>query len=186
MNKPSIIGLCLAVVSLAVATVVVSTGASAQPQGAPNVQQMGHQLVESLRAAPGCLGVEVAQTMSGKNVIFAWFQDKESVLAWHNSPTHQRIMDRFFPDRPQNRIPMQHIPDDAGPILTIASLKPATEPLPGTRMPVSELSIEMYAPLPGGIRLNGGFTPAAVPVPGRAEIAPPAAPADAGKPHEGP
>jgi quinol monooxygenase YgiN len=149
--------------------------ALAQPAGTPPAQRapefhrFGQTIVEALQASPGCLGVETAQTASGKNVIFAWFEDKQAALAWHNSDAHQRMMDRFFPERPQERTPMEHIADDAGPILTIASLKPAEQLLPGTRMPVSEIAIEMYAPLPGGIRINGGFTPAAIPVPHRVE-----------------
>jgi hypothetical protein len=34
-----------------------------------------------LRATAGCPGVETAQTTSGKQVIFAWFEDKKAALA---------------------------------------------------------------------------------------------------------
>ena len=39
-------------------------------------------LVGALKGTKGCLGVETAKTSSGKNVIFAWFEDKQAVLRW--------------------------------------------------------------------------------------------------------
>src|SRR2546422_728630 len=56
-----------------------------RPQGFPD-------LVGGLKAVPGCLGVETARTASGKNVIFAWFEDKKAVLNWYYSDTHQHAM----------------------------------------------------------------------------------------------
>jgi quinol monooxygenase YgiN len=182
------------VVSAAAAIVLVGAAgfltmtADAQPQGRggpPDLQRLGMMLVEGIRATPGCLGVETAQTSSGKNVFFAWFENKESAMAWYNSPMHKRMMGMIMPDRerPEGYIPMEHIPDGAGPILTIASLKPTDKPLPGMRMPISEISIEMYTPMPGGLRINGGFTPAGVPVQHRQETTiAPAEPADGDKP----
>jgi len=46
-------------------------------------------LAAALKESPGCLGVEVARTASGKSVIFAWFEDKKAALAWYNSDTHR-------------------------------------------------------------------------------------------------
>ena len=40
-------------------------------------------LVGGLQAIEGVLGVETAQTVSGKQVIFAWFESKEAVLRWY-------------------------------------------------------------------------------------------------------
>jgi hypothetical protein len=37
-------------------------------------------LVAGLKATSGCLGVETAQSSSGKNVIFAWFEDKKAAI----------------------------------------------------------------------------------------------------------
>src|SRR5262245_28351929 len=48
-------------------------------------------LVAALKATPGCLGVETARTSSGKQVIFAWFENKKAVLAWYYSDTHQAV-----------------------------------------------------------------------------------------------
>jgi hypothetical protein len=131
---------------------------------------MSKALVEGLRATPGCLGVELARTQSGKLVIFAWFESKKAALAWYRSAGHQRVMERFFPGHEPSRPPMVDVPEDAGPILTVASLKMAEQPLPGTQAPVSEISIELYTPLPGGVRLNGGFAPAGLKVPGMQDL----------------
>ena len=48
--------------------------AQAPGAGFPNV-------VDAVKAAPGCLGVETAQTASGKRVIFAWFESKKGSSA---------------------------------------------------------------------------------------------------------
>ena len=45
-------------------------------------------LVGGLQAIEGVLGVETAQTVSGKQVIFAWFESKEAVLRWYYSGMH--------------------------------------------------------------------------------------------------
>lgn len=169
MQKIHVIALFALMAAISGALTVRTLNADSQPEQ-PDFQRMGRVLVEGLMSTPGCLGVETAQTSSGKNVIFAWFKDKDAAMAWHESPAHQRMMDRFFPNRPEGHTPMEHIPGDAGPLLVIASLKPAAQPLPGTRMPVSEIAIETYAPMPGGLRINGGFTPDTVPVPERREV----------------
>src|SRR2546425_11945764 len=78
-------------------------------------------LVSGLKATPGCLGVETARTSSGKQVIFAWFENKTAALAWYNSDMHQSVMRQFGGARP-GRTPMADIPDDGAPIMAIASL----------------------------------------------------------------
>jgi len=129
-------------------------------------------LVGALKATPGCVGVEVARTGSGKQVIFAWFEDKKAALNWYYSDTHQAVMKRFFPQAVAvKRTPLANVPDD-GPVLAIASLtmadKAASEV---TTLPVSQIAIELYAPLPGGIALGGRFAPSAIKVPGLREAA---------------
>lgn len=52
-------------------------------------------LVAALKATPGCLGVETARTGSGKQVIFAWFENKDAEVP------------------------------SSGPVLAVASLTPA-------------------------------------------------------------
>src|SRR5262245_58325955 len=54
-------------------------------------------LIAALKAVPGCLGVETAKTGSGKQVIFAWFEDRKAVLKWYYSDAHQQVMKQFFP-----------------------------------------------------------------------------------------
>jgi hypothetical protein len=132
--------------------------------------QGGPDLVAGLKATPGCLGVELAQTVSGKQVIFAWFENKQAALNWFYSDTHQAVMSRVTPSASSGRKPLADIADNGGPILAIASLTYADKPqVAGVQLPVSQIAIELYAPLPGGIAVGGRFAPSAVKVPGLLE-----------------
>ena len=127
-------------------------------------------LVAALKAVPGCLGVETARTASGKQVIFAWFENKKALLDWYYSPVHQQLMAQFFPGT-TSRTPMPDVVDNGQPILAIASLTPADKPVNGvTSLPISQIAIELYQPLPGGIALGGRFSPTALKVPGLTDI----------------
>jgi hypothetical protein len=74
------------VIILALAVVLFSPGAlvalaqaqQGPPGGFPD-------LIGLLKATPGVLGVDAAQTMSGKQVIFAWFENKKAALNWYYS-----------------------------------------------------------------------------------------------------
>ena len=137
------------------------TGAAQQPP----------DLIAALKATPGVLGVEAARTMSGKQVIFAWFENKQAVLNWFYSPTHQGVMKMFTPGASSGRKPLADIADNSGPILTIASLTMTDTPqVEGVQMPVSQIAIELYAPLPGGLAAGGRFAPSTVKVPGLIEV----------------
>ncbi len=57
-------------------------------------------LIAGLSSVNGCLGVETARTASGKEVIFAWFEDKAAVLRWYHSQVHQATMKGAFPGSP--------------------------------------------------------------------------------------
>jgi hypothetical protein len=130
-------------------------------------------LVAALKSVPGCLGVETARTATGKQVIFAWFENKKALLDWYYSPVHQQVMAQFVPGAPA-RTPMPDVPDN-GPILAVASLTIADKPVAGvTSMPVSQIAIELYQPLPGGIALGGRFAPTTLKVPGLTDISMPA------------
>lgn len=138
--------------------------------GAPQRQQQGFpDLVGALKATPGCIGVETARTSGGKQVIFVWFEDKKAVLNWYYSETHQNLVKQFFPAAPAGtaaRKPMGDVPDE-GPVLAIASLTMSDKPQgDATSLPVSQIAIELYRPLPGGLALGGRFAPAALKVPG--------------------
>jgi len=127
-------------------------------------------LVAALKAVPGCLGVDTARTASGKQVIFAWFENKKALLDWYYSPVHQQLMSQFFPGAPA-RTPMPDVPDNGQPILAVASLTMADKPVSGiTSMPVSQIAIELYQPLPGGVALGGRFAPTTMKVPGLVDV----------------
>ena len=127
-------------------------------------------LPAAIKATPGCLGVETAQTESGKMVIFAWFENKKAALAWYYSDTHQMLMKMGGGGAaPRPRGPMADVPDDGRPIMAIASVTLARpqDGIPAKGLPpVSQISIELYAPLPGGLAAGGRFAPASVTVPG--------------------
>src|SRR4029077_11658048 len=109
-----------------------STPAVAQTPSAgfPNV-------VGALKTTPGCLGVETGQTSSGKQVIFAWFEDKKALVGWYHSDVHQKAMKTAFPNQTFDREPLPDTPEDSGPILAIVSLKLLDTPRPdATFMPI--------------------------------------------------
>src|SRR6266542_5493287 len=68
-------------------------------------------LVGALKSTPGCIGVETARTGSGKQVIFAWFENKKAALNWYYSDTHRSVQKMFAPGSPA-RTPMADVPDD--------------------------------------------------------------------------
>ena len=136
-----------------------------QPGGLPD-------LVGMLKATPGVLGVDAARTASGKQVIFAWFEDKKAALTWYYSPGHQQLIKTFATGGTLGRKPLADVPDDIGPIMAIASLTMSEKPqVPGVQIPVSQIAIELYAPLPGGLAAGGRFAPATVKVKGLVELA---------------
>jgi len=122
-------------------------------------------LVAALQATPGCLGVETAQTSSGKQVIFAWFENKKAALNWYYSDTHRDIMKRVFPDFKRTRRPLADVPDDGGPIMAVASVTPAGKPTKENPLPLKQIAIELYRPLGGGLSIGGRFAPEAMKVP---------------------
>ncbi|PYN87137.1 MAG: hypothetical protein DMD87_14680 [Candidatus Rokuibacteriota bacterium] len=141
-------------------------GQAAMPGGFPNV-------VNALKAAPGCLGVDTGQTASGRRVIFAWFDGKKSLVDWYHSDVHQRAMRTVYPNGVFDREPLPDLPDSTGPILTIVSVKFADAPAPGASAPrIVAIGIELYGPLPGGVAVGGRFAPEGVKVPGLRDIEP--------------
>lgn len=111
--------------------------------------------VRTLRASPGCLGVEVSQTGSGsKRTIFAMFKDKAAVVAWYRSPAHQALLGKVSFYRDHEFTPGAGLEEGAGPVLVIASMSPAPA---GEGVPAGTvlLSVELFRPLPGGVRFGG-------------------------------
>jgi hypothetical protein len=128
-------------------------------------------VIDALKTTPGCLGVETGQTSSGKQVIFAWFEDKKALVGWYHSDVHQRAMKTVFPDLTFDRQPLPDLPEDSGPILAIVSVKFDAASGPDARpRRMSSIGIELYGPLPGGVAVGGRFAPVALKVRGLREI----------------
>ena len=135
-------------------------------------------VVRAARSAPGVLGVDTGQTASGRQVIFAWFEDKKSIVAWYRSEVHQKAIKSVFPDRTFDREPLPDLPENSGPILAIVSIKftDAPKPSEASSFPAfGSIGIELYTPLPGGVAVGGRFAPPSLKVPGLREIDLPAA-----------
>ena len=137
-----------------------------QSRGAQTPSGGFPDLVGALKSTPGCIGVETARTASGKQVIFAWFENKKAVLTWYYSDTHMGVVKQFAPGAAP-RTPLADVPDDGEPVLAIASLTLTGTPTGDVAsLPISQIAIELYRPLPGGIALGGRFAPATLKVPG--------------------
>lgn len=125
-------------------------------------------LVGGLKATPGCLDVQTTGLQGGKQVaIFAWFENKAAVQRWYASPMHQEAMKTFFPNRPGRTTILEKFKDTESPVLVVASVTPSDKPgIAGSPLAVSQIAIEMYTPVPGGVALGGGFAPQNLKVPG--------------------
>ena len=164
--RETIGALLLAGVIFAPGIVVFAQTAADPARSAPQNPLLA--LPEALKATPGCLGVETAQTSSGKMVIFAWFENKKAALAWYYSQTHQMLV-KMGGGATRPRGPLADVPDDGKPIMAIASviLARPQDGIPQSGLPpVAQISIELYTPLPGGVALGGRFAPISVNVPG--------------------
>lgn len=141
----------------------------AQPEapGGGGAPDMGQQLIAGLKASPGCLGVDAAQMMSGKNTIIAWFKNKEAVEDWYFSRVHMDLMKNLVADEARtDSEPLAFIENEEIPIMVIASITFAEKPSFETiRLPISQISIELIAPLPGGAYLGGRLAPEEFKVP---------------------
>lgn len=149
-----------------------------QPRDAPRERgpqggqpDMGAMLVAGLQNQPGVLGVDAGQWMSGKNTIAAWFKDKKSVQDWYYSETHMGIMDATI-DGEVDHKPLAHVTED-GPILVLATITFTDAPkFDGLSLPVSQISIELFKPLPGGAHLGGRLSPETFEVPHMKDLTP--------------
>lgn len=129
-------------------------------------------LVGALKNTEGCLGVETAKTSSGKNVIFAWFEDKKAVARWYYSDVHLGVMDTFFGDDDPGK-PLEGIPDDIGPVMAIASITFSDKQhFAATNLPISQIAVELYAPVKGGLFLGDTFAPKGLKVKGMTDYTP--------------
>ena len=161
-------------VAAAVLTLVVGVPALAtlHAQQPAQAKQGFPDLIGMLKATPGVIGVDAAQTLSGKQVIFAWFENKKAVLGWYYSDGHMGLMRQFGAGPGRPRGPLADVPDDGRPILAIASVTTSSAPPTSAAdlKSIPQIAIELYAPLPGGIAVGGRFGPATMNVPGLIDI----------------
>jgi quinol monooxygenase YgiN len=164
---------CLGFVVLMQVTMFIVPGQGAQPpaktddpKGNVKNQQTGMpNLAAALKQTPGCLGVETARTTSGKQVIFAWFRDKQAALKWYHSDTH-KAMKRQFPLGIEPRSePLADVPDDSGPLMVVASLTMNPNASKTDPHPFKQIAIEVYRPLGEGLHIGGRFAPEAMKLP---------------------
>jgi len=135
-------------------------------EAAAGQQDMGRQLVQGLKATEGCLGVQTGDTDAGHSMIMAWFENKAAALRWYDSPVHRGMMRAVGgAGGGDTGEPMAHVPDDV-PIFVIAAITFSDRPeIPGVPIPIKQISIEMYTPLPGGAFINGRVAPDSLKVP---------------------
>ena len=161
---------CVIAASIAAMTYAASAMPSFAQGPLPGQREFRKLLVEAAQASPGCLGVKLGQTEDGTNVIFAWFENKQALVAWYKSDFHQWAMKTAFPNQDFNREPLPDVPENSGQILALVTLKQADAPLPGSPVPIATIGIELYAPLPDGVAVGGRFAPQSVKHPGMREF----------------
>jgi hypothetical protein len=93
-------------------------------------------IADALYRSPGILGVHTATSFEhpGMYLIFSWWRNKEAVNDFYYGESHQRWIRQGGPQVPTTYV--------------------ETRP--------TQVGIELYAPLPGGVRAGGQFTPKAV------------------------
>ena len=171
------IGLFIALVALVFGPALLAGQAAP-----PSPRAAGPDLVGALKAVPGVLGVETARTATGKQVIFAWFENKQAVLNWYNSDVHRALMNGFAGGARRPDGPLAGVKDDSAPVLAIASLTMDPAAQGGDmKSATRQIAIELYTPLPGGIAAGGRFAPSTLKVPGLIDVPMPL-PASAARP----
>ncbi|MBX3118437.1 MAG: antibiotic biosynthesis monooxygenase [Fimbriimonadaceae bacterium] len=125
-------------------------------------------LVSGLKATPGCMQVKTSSFNDGKQfAIYAWFKNKAAVDAWYNSPMHREAMKKFFPNMPGKAHSLTGFKDEKSPLLVVATVTPSDKPtVEGSPLAVSQIAIEIYTPVPGGVAVGGSFGPKEMEVPG--------------------
>ena len=143
-----------------------TSGGAAQPQ-----DDMRERLVAGLKEIDGCLGVDAASWRSGKSTICAWFEDKDAVERWYYSDTHSGFMGAVGRAE-DDHTPLEHVETD-GPIMVMATITFAGRPaLPGSNIPFSQISIELFEPLPGGAYITERLAPKKFAVPHMRDLTP--------------
>ena len=144
-----------------------SRATAQEAQQKPKTVGQFPDLVGGLKASPGCLGVEPMAAKGGKQlVLMAWFENKKAVETWYYSQIHREAMAKFFPGYSSGRKPLSLVKDAKAPIMVIASVTPSAKPAEGQSLAVSQIAIEMYTPVPGGLALGSSFAPETLKVEG--------------------
>jgi hypothetical protein len=125
-------------------------------------------LVGGLKATPGCLDAREGSLNQGKQfAIFAWFKNKAAVNAWYNGKMHRDAMKKYFPNYAPRPLALEGFKDAKAPLLVAATITPSdTEGVQGTHLAISQIAIEIYTPVSGGLQFGGGFGPKSLIVPG--------------------
>lgn len=150
--------------------IVPALNSSPVQQPAQSVAQFP-DLGKGLRETPGCVGVQSFQAEGGKFVIAAWFENRRAMEAWYYSKMHQGAMKTFFPGMGGGKKPFAAFTDEKAPLLVIASVTPGSKPAGyGSHLAVSQIAIEGYTPIPGGVAFGGTFSPEKLVVPGMVRL----------------
>jgi hypothetical protein len=145
-------------------TLLNSSQVQKQAQTVQDFPDLGKGLIETA----GCLGVQSFTVNAGKTfVISAWFKNRKAMEAWYYSKMHQDAMAKFFPGMGTDKKPFAQFKDPNAPLLVIASVTPGDKAIGhGSNLAVSQIAIEGYTPIPGGLALGGTFAPQTFDVPG--------------------
>ena len=159
MNRRLWLGVALAFSVAAGGFALSQDAPPGQPRPGGGATEIGRQLVDALRETEGWLGAEAGSLGRGRAFIVAWFENRAAAMNWYEHPTHVRMMEGSRIDNPDGKPPMEGIPEDI-PIMVIAMIEfggaPAVE---GSQIPFSAISIELYTPLKGGLKINRGMAP---------------------------
>jgi len=159
MRTRSVVGAAAVAISVLAAAGLAIAQQNRQGGPPPN---MGEMLVKGLQSTPGCLGVDGGEMSSGKNVIIAWFENKAAAKRWYYSDTHQYVIKGLVKDDEmgKEKEPLAHVKDEQTPVMVIASITFSDRPhFDGLDLPISQIAIELYAPLPGGAFLGERLAP---------------------------
>ncbi|MEZ6244093.1 MAG: hypothetical protein R3B57_13745 [Phycisphaerales bacterium] len=165
MRGPTIAAICLGAALLAAVgageiSVQPGNQGAAQPADRPTPDQVAKVLLDGLRRTEGCLSADACQWKSGKNSVCAWFENKAAVVRWYESETHQFLINTAAGGVGARHKPLQYVADEETPIMVIATISFDGPPaIAKAKLPFSQLSIELYQPLPGGASINGRLAP---------------------------
>jgi hypothetical protein len=106
-----------------------------------------HQIFEALRAIPGCQGVELAHSESGRHSILAWFEDKEALANWYFSDFHKNLQRTYFPAETPGPF-LSGVAYRGGPIVAVASFGLDEDMDPAAPMlSLRDITVDLFSPL---------------------------------------